>query len=515
MRNPSFHRASRAVGSRPRRLRGLLFGLALLTSLSALAAPAKVTVTTGNGKLAGQSDGKGGAVFLGIPFAAPPTGARRWRAPRDAAAWSGVRDATHAPSACAQNDYGWNKADALHSSEDCLYLNLNTPNLHPPQPLPVLVWIHGGSNRAGSAADIDRIKLAHAGIVVVSVQYRLGVLGFISLPALSAEQGGHSGNYGLMDQLAALKWVHREIGRFGGDPRRVTIAGQSAGGMDVGLLALEARDQQLFAGAWGTGGTPAFGQPVRSLAQNEALGTQLEQRLHVNDLKQLRDAPLKALLAADLQLHSDAITDDSYLWLQAVVDGKVVTQSPASSLADVPATAIPYVLSTNRIELQVPGGSAKIERRLHQVFGAHYTAAAKHYGVDGQAEAVTDAASLGTLAERIGTDTDFRCAGNHVLARYAAHGAPAWRAQFSFEPSHHSAELPYLYEGTPLNAARPAVRPQAYFINFIKTGDPNGAGLPSWPRFTPATGAYVDMDAAGVHAGTHLGGTICDLFDGV
>jgi para-nitrobenzyl esterase len=200
MRNPSFHcRASRAIGSGARRL---LVVLALLASLPTMAA--SVTVATDNGRLAGQADGKGGAVFLGIPFAAPPTGARRWRAPRDAAAWSGVRDATHAPSACAQNDYGWNKADAMHFSEDCLYLNLNTPTLHPSRPLPVLVWIHGGSNRAGSAADIDRIKLAHAGIVVVSVQYRLGVLGFISLPALSAEQGGHSGNYGLMDQLAAL-----------------------------------------------------------------------------------------------------------------------------------------------------------------------------------------------------------------------------------------------------------------------------------------------------------------------
>ncbi|GAA0250569.1 carboxylesterase/lipase family protein [Rhodanobacter caeni] len=514
MRNPSLHhRARHGAGSRPGRLRQLWVVLALLASWSAWAAPAPVTVAIGKGRLAGQSDGSG-AVFLGIPFAAPPTGALRWRPPQDVAAWSGVRDATHAPAACAQNDYGWNRADAMHSSEDCLYLNLKTPNLHPKQPLPVLVWIHGGSNRAGSAADIDRIRLAHAGIVVVSVQYRLGVFGFLSLPALSAEQGGHSGNYGLMDQLAALAWVQREIGRFGGDPRRVTIAGQSAGGMDVGLLALEAGDRQLFAGAWSTGGTPGFGQSARSLAQNEALGTQLEQRLHVDDLEQLRQAPPKALLAADLQLHSDAITDDSYLWLQAVVDGKVVTEPPASLLADVPATAIPYVLTTNRIELQVPGGAAKIERRLHQVFGDRYTEAAHHYGVGALARADADP-GYGTLAERIGTDTDFRCAGNHVLAHYAAHGAPAWRAQFSFQPSHHSAELPYLYEGKPLNAAHPAVSPQAYFINFIKTGDPDGAGLPPWPRYMPDTGAHVDMGPDGVHAGTHLGGSICDLFDGV
>lgn len=501
------------------RRRGVLLGwLALLIAVPAFATSPPAVVSLPTGALAGRADGAGGAVFLGVPFAAPPVGDLRWRAPQEVASWKGVRDATREPAPCAQSDFQWNAASAARSREDCLYLDVHTPSLHPREPLPVLVWIHGGSNRAGSAGDIASASLARQGIVVVAVQYRLGVLGFLSLPALSAEQGGSSGNYGLMDQLAALAWVQREIARFGGDPRRVTIAGQSAGAMDVGLLAITARQQHLFAGVWATGGTPGFGQPPRSLAQNEALGTQLTQRVHTDRLEKLRQVPVRQLLAADMQLHNSAITDDSYLWLQAIVDGKVLTESPASSLAHVPATAIPYVLSTNRIELQVPGGPTQIRRRLHQVFGDNSAAAARHYGVDGSAVAKADP-SYGTLVERIGTDTDFRCPGNHVLAHYAANGAPAWRAQFSAErdgkPSHHSAELPYLFDGTPLNPAQPQLSLQAYFVNFIKTGDPNGAGLPRWPRFVPGVGAYVDLGADGVRESTQLGGSICGLLDGV
>jgi len=499
---------------------GLAVGwLAAMTAWPALAGAVAPQVALSDGIVAGRADGAGGAVFKGIPFAAPPVGELRWRAPQPVTPWQGVRQALQPPAPCAQNDYQWNTDRAVRSAEDCLYINVHTPSLHPRAPMPVLVWIHGGANRAGSGGDLGTDSLARQGIVVVSLQYRLGVLGFLSLPALSAEQGGHSGNYGLMDQLAALAWVQREIARFGGDPRRVTIAGQSAGAMDAGLLALNAGRRQLFAGVWATGGTPGFGEAPRSLAQNEALGTQMLHRLAIDDLAALRRAPLASLLAVDLKLHDDALTDDSYLWLQAVVDGEAVTRTPAASLAEVPATAVPYVLSTNRIELQVPGGPAQVVRRLGQAFGAHAEEAARYYGVaQGTARPSPDPRD-GSVVERIGTDIDFRCAANTVAARYAAHGAPAWRAQFASEidgkPSHHSAELPYLFDGAPLQAAVPGVSLQAYFVNFIKTGDPNGAGLPAWPRFTPGEGRYVELGPDGVHAGTHLGGPVCDWLDGV
>lgn len=477
-------------------------------------------VAVRQGRLEGRSDGKGGAVFLGIPFAAPPVGALRWRAPRDPAPWHGVRKAFREPPSCPQNDYRWNTVDAHRYSEDCLYLDVHTPDLHPTRKMPVLVWIHGGSNRAGSAAGIVQTHLTRDGIVVVALQYRLGVLGFLSLPSLSGEQGGTSGNYGLMDQIKALRWVHDNIGRFGGDPNRVTISGQSSGAMDVGLLLLAHGTKTLFAGAWATGGTPGFGEPGRSLVQNEALGKQLVTVLDVPDsLSSLRAVPVAKLLAADLELHGKVLTSDDYLWLQAVVDGRVITRPPALSLAQGLARHVPYVMTTNRIELPVPGGSHQIARRLQQVFGTDINAAKRYYGIDGGPPVIGEDASYGSLAQRIGTDTDFRCPADHVLRMYAARGSATWRAQFSVEahhrPSHHSAELPYLFDGLPLNKANPKLTIQAYFANFIKTENPNSKGLPDWPRFVPGKEAYVDFTYAGVNHGAHLGGPICRLVNGI
>lgn len=498
----------------------LCLGSTLLSvSLSALAAPPPV-VTVAQGKLAGAPDGKGGALFLGIPFAAPPVGSRRWRAPQPAAPWQGTRQATAEPPSCPQNDYQWNRVDAARGREDCLYLDVHTPGLDSAARLPVLVWIPGGSNRAGSAAGTVRTHLTDKGIVVVAIQYRLGVLGFLSLPALSQEQGGSSGNYGLMDQIQALRWVHDNIARFGGDPERVTIAGQSAGGQDVGLMMVAVGTGGLFAGAWATGGTPAFGQGTRTLAQNEAIGEQLPAAMGTaGSLAALRAAPVAKLLAGDLKLRSPVLTSNDYLWLQAIADGRVITQPPALSYALGQSRRVPFVLSSNRIELPVPGGEAQIPRRLDQAFGTDAAAARRYYGVgQGHPMFKTDA-SYGSLADRIGTDTDFRCTGDNVARMHAASGAPAWRAQVSVEAhgkaSHHTAELPFLFDGLPLNAHAPQLTLQAYLVRFIKTGNPNGEGLPAWPRSVPGAGAYVDFTAAGVKPGRHLGGPICRLVNGV
>lgn len=491
----------------------------LVVSLPALAAPPPV-VTVAQGRLAGAADGKGGALFLGIPFAAPPVGSQRWRAPQPAAPWQGTRQATAEPPSCPQNDSRWNRVDAARGREDCLYLDVHTPRLDPAPKLPVLVWIHGGSNRAGSAAGTVRTNLVQKGIVVVAIQYRLGVLGFLSLPALSQEQGGSSGNYGLMDQIQALRWVHDNIARFGGDPERVTIAGQSAGGQDVGLLMVARGTGGLFAGAWATGGTPAFGQGTRTLSQNEAIGEQLPVAMGVaGTLDALRAAPVAQLLAGDLKLRSSVLTSNDYLWLQAIADGRVITQPPALSYAFGQSRRVPFVLSSNRIELQVPGGEVKIPRRLGQAFGADAAAALRYYGIGQRDPMFKRDASYGSLADRIGTDTDFRCTGDNVARMHAAGGSPTWRAQVSVESSgkasHHSAELPFLFDGLPLNASAPQVTLQAYLARFVKTGTPNGEGLPRWPRFVPGAEDYVDFTAAGVMPGRDLGGPICWLVNGV
>ncbi len=516
-------RGSRVIHARLRIvLHGILavgFWLGFLPTGTALAAGVPPQVAVASGRLAGTGDGHGGAYFLGVPYAAPPTGPWRWRAPRKPKSWTGIRQAVREPPACPQNDYGWNTQAAHHYSEDCLYLDIHTPDLHPQHPLPVLVWIHGGSNFAGAAGGTVRTNLVRRGIVVVAIQYRLGALGFLSTPALSAGQGGHSGNYGLMDQIRALQWVRNNIAAFGGDPRHVTIAGQSAGAMDVGLLTVFDSDRHLFVGAWATGGTPMFGEPARSLADNEALGKQLESILGVaDDPTALRQVSVSRLLAASLKMHDPVLGARSYLWLQAVVDGRVIPQSPLTALAHGVDDAVPYVLSTNRIELPVPGGKPWIGPRLRQVFGSRWQAARHYYGLGGEGRAVDRrGGTYGTLLQRMGTDTSFRCPANHVLALYTAHGARAWRAQFSVEehhqPSHHTAELPFLFAGLPSNAGQPGPTLQDYFARFIRTGDPNGAGLPHWPRFVTGAGRYVDFTYHGVREGRHLGGAICALYD--
>ncbi|MEY2151390.1 carboxylesterase/lipase family protein [Rhodanobacter sp. 115] len=501
-------------------LRAAMFALSMLVTLPVLAKVVGPKVTVMQGQLVGKADGTGGAVFLGIPFAAPPLGTLRWRAPQNVMPWHGVRSALVEPPSCPQNDYHWNSVDAHRYNENCLYLNIHTPKLDPHAHLPVLVVIHGGSNRCGSAAGTVQTNLTRQGIVVVAIQYRLGVLGFLSLPALTAEQRGSSGNYGLMDQIKALQWVHDNIARFGGDPQRVTISGESAGGQDVGLLMLAHLKHSLFAGAWESSGSPGFGQPARTLAQNEAIGTQLAAAIGVPDtLSALRAVSVSKLLAGDLKLHSKALTSDDYMWLQAVVDGRVITAPPALSLALGEVSKIPYVISSNRIELEVPGGGPQIPKRMHIAFGTDTAAAKRYYGLDGHPPLGHFDASYGPLVDRMGTDTDFRCSGNNVLRMHAATGSASWRDQVSVEssgkPSHHGADLPYLYNGLPLNRSRPSVTLQAYYANFIKTGNPNGKGLPLWPRFAAGNEVYVDFTAAGVKTGVNLGGPVCRLVNGV
>ncbi len=199
----------------------------------------------------------GRALFRGIPFAAPPIGRLRWHAPVPPARWQGIRDASRSAPACLQIDYGWNHTAAANQSEDCLYLDVGTPSVAPSAPLPVMVWIHGGGNRGGSGAGTVESRIVQRGIVLVSIQYRLSALGFLSHPAL----GTHSGNYALMDQQAALRWVRENIAKFGGDPDNVTLFGESAGAQDVGLQMLLPGARSLFAKAIEESGTPGFGLP--------------------------------------------------------------------------------------------------------------------------------------------------------------------------------------------------------------------------------------------------------------
>ena len=246
-----------------------------------------------------------GAAFKGIPYARPPVGDLRWHEPVAVAPWDGIRHAGALGPPCAQNAQGWNDAAAHISKEDCLYLNVWTPEWPPKTKRPVLFWIHGGGNTGGSATNIaiDGAVLASRGIVVVTIHYRLNAFGFLALPELTAESPHHaSGNYGLLDQIAALRWVRDNIAQFGGDPDRVTIAGQSAGAQDLGLLMTSPLAEGLFRGAIAESGTIIIdGNLTPSLQDAERNGAKLAAALQAQEsgsLPHLRSLPAEEILKA-------------------------------------------------------------------------------------------------------------------------------------------------------------------------------------------------------------------------
>lgn len=477
--------------------------LSTLVLLSSACAHAQVVRVDG-GSIRGK-EWNGSHLFRGIPFAAPPVGELRWRPPQPVIPWKGVREASDQPASCVQNDQGWNYSDYVIGKEDCLTLDVRTPAMT--GKLPVLVWIHGGSNRAGGPNDIVLSDLGRQ-IVIVGIRYRLGIFGFLSHPALTAEQGA-SGNYGIMDQIAALRWVHDNIARFGGDPANVTIAGESAGSQDVSLLLAAPSARGLFEKAIMESGTPGFGMTFRSLRDAERIGMQADDLLKASgSVEKLRQMSVPALLATDLKLHDDAAASDDALWLRTTVDGRVLPADPRTLLDEAPPR--PVILGTNKVEF----GSDRQHRDsiIAKAFGANEAAARAFYHADEPNPA--DDQRLGSLDEQIGTDVTFRCPTEHLAQLLSDRGAPVWRYEFDSAPNgaktSHAAEIAYAFGEL---SFAPGLSLKPYWINFIRTGDPNGEGLPKWPRFTPQAQQHVLFDAKGVTIGGALRPQLCSLED--
>ena len=460
-----------------RRTVALIVLLAFGAAGTAAMAEDAVTIAVTGGAIRGEARGAG-AVFRGVPFAAPPVGERRWKPPAPVQAWAGTRDATVSGSPCLQRSYGWNAKDAADSREDCLYLDIRTPNLEPYAPLPVMVWIHGGANRAGSARGTVESSLVEQGVVLVSIQYRLGAFGFLSHPGLTAEGGGASGNYALMDQIAALRWVRDNIARFGGDPGNVTIFGHSAGGQDVGLLMVAPDARGLFHKAIEQSGTAGFGLPPRTLVQNEKLGVDLAKAVGATDLAGLRAASGTALLNAADHL-KPAIADDSFIWLQAVIDGAVIREPPADTLSVGRQARVPLIVGYSARELPLYDGPSNARAWVKANYGSGADRALTLYGIDGSE--VSEA-----TANQIADDTGFRCPAAWIAARQVAAGQPVWRYELGVAapgsgPVRHGSELPFVFDTPPADATEATwPRLQAYWVNFARTGDPNRPGLASW-----------------------------------
>jgi para-nitrobenzyl esterase len=480
---------------------------ALLASALVWAAPAAgQVVKVEGGSVRGQAY-DGGFHFRGIPFAAPPVEERRWKKPAPVVPWRGVRDATGPTAACVQVDQGWNRADFLSGKEDCLTLDVRTPALTGKRP--VLVWIHGGSNRAGSPGDITLSQIGRD-VVFVGVRYRLGIFGFLPHRGLTAEAGG-SGNYGLMDQIAALEWVKRNIARFGGDPGNVTIAGESAGSQDVSLLLAAPAARGLFHKAIMESGTPGFGLPFRSLEEAHRIGDQADALLGTGgDAAKLRAISVPALLAVDKQLHDDALEADDYMWLRATIDGNVLPRSPAELIAQGPKR--PVIVGSNRFELGLPGGRTHRDPFVAKAFGPREAQARAFYRLD-ESDPAPDP-RLGTRDEQIATDVTFRCPAVNMARLVAATGAPVWQYEFDAAPggakTWHAAELGYIFGEQTFG---PSLSLRPYWVQFAKTGDPNGPGLPAWPRFTAESGAHVRFDDKGVTPQGPLRREICSLLE--
>ena len=478
--------------------------LAALSLLSCVPATAQVVKVDGGAIRAKAWNGS--LLFRGIPFAAPPLGPLRWKPPQPIRPWTGVRDSVEQPASCLQNDYGWNHGDFAIGNEDCLTLDVRTPALG--GKLPVLVWIHGGSNRAGGPNDIVLSDVGKQ-VVIVGIRYRLGIFGFLSHRGLSAEQGGSSGNYGLMDQLAALQWVRRNIAGFGGDPDNVTIAGESAGSEDVALMLAAPAARPLFHKAIMESGTPGFGFSFRTLAEAERIGDEADALLGTGgDLTNLREASPAALLAIDRNLHDDAVESDDMIWLRITVDGKVLPQSPRQLLDRAPPK--PAILGTNRFEfgLDRPHRDAFVAK----AFGPNEAQARAYYKLD-QPDPPADP-RLGTRDDQISTDVTFRCPAEHLAEILAANAAPVWQYEFDAAPgggkTSHAAEIPYAFGDSTFGDGL-SLKP--YWLNFIRSGDPNGAGQPQWPRYTSSQPTHVLFSDAGVTPQAPLRPEVCSLLD--
>ncbi|MFM9865319.1 MAG: carboxylesterase/lipase family protein [Micropepsaceae bacterium] len=474
------------------RIAGLLFALA---AVAAAADPVRVD----GGLIAGARDGDVLA-YKGVPFAAPPVGPLRWRAPEAVKPWNGVRPATVFAPACLQNGISMPGEEPPLTSEDCLYLNVWTPTAGVQAKLPVLVWIHGGGFTNGSASMPlywgDR--LARRGIVVVTVSYRLGAFGFLAHPELSSETAQKSsGNYGFLDQIAALQWVQRNIGAFGGDPGRVTIAGQSAGAMSVNILMASPLAKGLFHRAIGQSG--GFFEPVQIapqflLANAEKDGVAFASALGATSAGALRGLPAEAVLKANAGRIS-----------HPVIDRHVLPRTPFEVFSERAQAPVPLLAGVNAEEARSLSDMSKIKAAT---FGADI---AKTFGplpppLLGAYPFVTDDEAR---AARVAFETDLRFGWNMwTWARlHAASGAPVFSYRFAQRPPFpenspyagwgpaHFAELWYMFDH--LDQApwswraedrRAAELMTTYWVNFIKTGNPNGAGLPAWPAFAGPAG---------------------------
>ncbi len=483
----------------------------------------------------------GGFEFLGIPFAKPPVGTLRWRPPVDPVPWTSVLATQAFRPACPQMRFAAGQdTGTAEGDEDCLQLNVWTPATTGTASLPVMVFIHGGGQQQGSAGEVQggtqiyngRNLAARGHAVVVTIQYRLGPLGYLVHPGLEAESGGTSGNYGVMDQIQALKWVKNNIAAFGGDPGRVMVFGQSAGGVNVGNLMTAPVARGLFQRAAIESAGPVLGP--YAVAKNKGIAfvdSLVARGTDTQKIATLRGRDWRTIIASETPPVDGGVVQMNW---QPVVDGVVFSTDPASAFASGQFNRVPLLLGTTADEMSrsVPPGvePASVRALIAALVPVAYRDQALQLYPPGN---TADEAKSSYV--QILTDSQFTSLARRTARAVAPQQQdPVWRYFFSYRQSgalaqlgsYHGIELFYVFntwENTPyaqaggFTADDAAVQAQTlqYWVNFARTGNPNGASLAAWPRFDSAADCYLEIKASPNGSQCRLRTEKSDLWDAV
>src|SRR5579864_265814 len=531
---------------------GLFFLTTNVQSAFTQAQPAGAAVTTGSamagvGKAAqptppvggvesGQLQGvvdDGVVSFKGIPFAAPPVGDLRWRPPQPAARWTGVRQATEFGADCMQGRFGPPPAagapPAPAPSEDCLFLNVWRPaSAAPGAKLPVMVWIYGGGFVFGSSAmpSTSGTQFAKQGVILVEANYRVGRFGFFAFPALSREHPDEpKGNYAYMDQIAALKWVQKNIAAFGGDPNNVTIFGFSAGGVSVHSLLTMPMARGLFHKAIvESGGSRDSVLTARPMSKDgidpnypvsaETIGINFAHSMGIQGTDQAALAKLRTLTAEEILRGAAAQTGASVPSYETtpIVDGKLVTETAETAYKAHREPRVPLMLGSNSADTAGNRIKATTKEQLFARFGQWSAQAKAAYDPDGPTD-------LATLVSRANDDFGQAEPARFAASAFAANGSPVYLYRFSYVQTGmremfragtpHGGEIAFVFGTLGTASFGPPPPPptpqdqavsrmaQSYWVNFARTGDPNGAGLPAWPRYDPSKDLIFDFHPDG------------------
>jgi para-nitrobenzyl esterase len=513
------------------------FGIAcaLFTTIVTAQLNAADKATIDSGKLQGTTQ-DGVVSFKGIPFAAPPIGDLRWKAPQPAAHWTGVRQASQYGHDCMQLPFPGDAAPlGTPPAEDCLVLNVWTPATPASAKLPVMVWIYGGGyvNGGSSPSVYDGSQFAKQGVIFVSFNYRLGRFGFFAHPALTAEAGaGPTGNFAFMDQIAALKWVQRNIAAFGGDPQQVTLFGESAGGGSVLTMMTSPLSRGLFqraiiesgGGRDGLGGMPNLSTPAsngKPSAESDGINFAKNKGIAATDasgLAALRKIPADQIVDG---LNMASMFQAATTYPGPMIDGKLIIETPQESFLAGHQMKIPTIIGANNMDIGF--SFAKSIDELMTPFGADKDKAIAAYNPQNS----TDVRAIGTTiaADRLMVEP-----ARFIAREVAASGQPSYEYRFSYVAvsmrkqwpgAPHATEIPFVFDtvkaryGADLDPADAAAARAAnsYWASFAKTGDPNSPGLPKWPLYSTSADTLLNFTPDGPAASPDPWTTRLDLIE--